>query len=32
LSREYWRTRMIEDELLKLKFKAGSIDALQRIY
>lgn len=23
---------MIEDELLKLKFKAGSIDALQRIY
>lgn len=23
---------MIEDELLKLRFKAGSIDALQRIY
>jgi hypothetical protein len=23
---------MIEDELLKLMFKAGSIDALQRIY
>lgn len=23
---------MIEDELLKLKFKAGSLDALQRIY
>ena len=23
---------MFEDELLKLRFKAGSIDALQRIY